>query len=272
MDSTWSIALIALGAAVGLMTLVWAVSLFKRDASIIDVFWGLGFVALGWVYYALTDASTPRGLLVVALVTLWGVRLSLHILWRNWGKGEDYRYREMRERAPRSFPLRSLLTVFWLQALLLWAISTPLLQAERSAAPVALTLLDGFGILLFGIGFIFEAGGDWQLARFKADPNNRGKVMDRGLWRFTRHPNYFGDAAVWWSFFLFAAATPGALWTIYSPMLMTVLLMRVSGVTLLEKTLRDTKPAYRDYAERTNAFIPWFPRRARAAEPDGHSD
>jgi steroid 5-alpha reductase family enzyme len=246
-------------------TLVWLLSLVKRDASIIDVFWGFGFAVLGFVYYVGAEGRSPRGYLVLGLVILWGLRLSAHILWRNWGRGEDYRYREMRERNPATFPVRSLLTVFWLQALLLWAISTPLYQAQRRPDPAWLTASDVLGLALVLVGLAFEAGGDVQLARFKRDPANRGQVMDRGLWRYTRHPNYFGDALLWWGFFCFAAATPGGWWTLYSPVLMTLLLMRVSGVTLLERRLQQTKPAYRDYAERTNAFFPWFPARGSSA-------
>ena len=258
----WPLPVIALGVALAMTTLVWLLSLAKRDASIIDVFWGLGFVLLGWVYFAAGDGQALRQPLVAGLVTLWGVRLSLHILWRNWGHGEDYRYREMREKNPGAFPLRSLLTVFWLQALLFWAISMPLYQVQRRSEPLGLTLLDLLALALFVLGFGFEAGGDWQLARFKRDPANRGRVMNQGLWRYTRHPNYFGDAVVWWSFFCFAAAT-GGWWALVSPVLMTVLLMRVSGVTLLEKKLEQTKPAYREYAESTNAFFPWWPRAPR---------
>ena len=261
--TAWPLPVMALGVALAMTTLLWLVSLAKRDASIIDVFWGMGFVLLGWVYFAAGDGQALRQPLVAGLVTVWGVRLSLHILWRNWGHGEDYRYREMREKNPKAFPLRSLLTVFWLQALLFWAISMPLYQVQRRSEPLALTPLDLVALALFLLGFMFEAGGDWQLARFKRDPANRGKVMNRGLWRYTRHPNYFGDAVVWWSFFCFAAATPGGWWTLFSPVLMTLLLMRVSGVTLLEKKLEQTKPAYREYAERTNAFFPWWPRGPR---------
>jgi steroid 5-alpha reductase family enzyme len=253
----------SLAAALGLMTLAWVISLAKKDASIIDIFWSLGFVMLAWLYLILAAGGTPRTSLVVALVTLWGVRLSAYILWRNWGKGEDYRYQEMRARNPKTFPWRSLVTVFWLQGALLWVISMPLLRAEVSQSPETLTWLDGLGGLVFAIGFFFEAVGDWQLARFKKDPANQGRVLDRGLWRYTRHPNYFGDSMVWWGLFLIAAATPGSLWTVYSPLLMTFLLMRVSGVALLEQRLRDVKPAYRDYVERTNAFFPWIPRRPR---------
>jgi len=170
--ASWPPLALALGAALAMTTLVWVASLVKRDASNLS----------------------PRAYLAVGLVTLWGLRLSFYILWRNWGQGEDYRYREMRERNPATFPVRSLLTVFWLQAVLLWAISAPLYQAQRRPDPVSLTPLDILGLALFLVGLAFEAGGDWQLARFKRDPGNKGKVMNRGLWRYTRHPNYFGDS------------------------------------------------------------------------------
>ncbi|MGD8700517.1 MAG: DUF1295 domain-containing protein [Gemmatimonadales bacterium] len=249
--------------ALGMMSVVWIISLVKRDAGIIDIFWGLGFVLLAWAYFLWSgEETTPRAYLVVALVSVWGTRLSLYILWRNWGKGEDYRYQAMRARNPKRFSWQSLVTVFWLQAVLMWAISMPLLRAEASSSPEALTWLDALGVLLFVIGFAFEAVGDWQLARFKSDPDNKGKVLDRGLWRYTRHPNYFGDALVWWGLFSIAAATPASLWTVYSPVLMTFLLMRVSGVSLLEQRLRDVKPEYRDYVERTSAFFPWLPKRS----------
>lgn len=256
-------ALTALAAVVVMMTVVWVFSVRKRDASIIDIFWGLGFVLAAWSYFWISEASTARKYLVIALVTLWGLRLSVYILWRNWGKGEDYRYQAMRAKDPRGFPLRSLYTVFWLQAILLWTISMPLLQAQLAATPTGLVWLDLLGLVFFVIGFVFEAGGDWQLARFKADLANRGKVLDRGFWRYTRHPNYFGDAMVWWGFFLLAAATPGSLWTIYSPIVMTLLLLRVSGVALLEKGLKESRPGYQDYVERTSAFFPWFPKPRR---------
>lgn len=254
---------IALVVTLALTTLLWLVSLAKRDAGIIDAFWGTGFVALAWLYHLASSGSGLRRPLVVGLVTLWGLRLSLHIIRRNRGHGEDYRYREMRERRPTTFPLWSLVFVFWLQGLLLWLIAMPLHQAQRTAEPLALTPLDWLATVLFAVGFGFEAIGDLQLQRFKHDPRNAGRVMDRGLWRYTRHPNYFGDAVVWWSFFCFAAATPGGAWTVVSPLLMTVLLMRVSGVTLLEQRLAQTKPAYRDYAARTSAFFPWFPADER---------
>jgi len=156
--AAWPLPVVGLVVVLAMTTLVWLASLVKRDASIIDVLWGLGFVVVGWVYFAAGDGQALRQPLVVGLVTLWGVRLSLHILWRNWGRGEDYRYREMREKNPEAFPLRSLLSVFWLQALLLWAIAMPLYQVQRRSEPLALTPLDVLALALYLLGFVFEAG------------------------------------------------------------------------------------------------------------------
>lgn len=259
--SAW---LVGLAGALVLVTLVWILSVFRRDASVIDIFWGSGFALLAWIYVLRAEAPTPRAYLVAGLVTLWGLRLGLHIAWRGRGKGEDYRYREMREAHGTSFVWRSLGTVFWLQGLLMALISAPLLQAALAGEPRGLGPVDGLAAAVFIFGFLFEAVGDLQLARFKDDPANRGRVMRTGLWRYTRHPNYFGDAVVWWGFFLFALATPGSLWTVYAPVLMTGLLLKVSGVALLEKKLSRTKPEYAEYAARTNAFVPWFPRGGRA--------
>ena len=244
----------------GLMTLLWLVSLALKNSSIVDIFWGTGFVITNWVYFALTPSGFPlRTWLIGILVTIWGLRLSLYILWRNWGKPEDFRYQVWREEAGRSWWWHSFFRVFVLQGLLMWIISTPLLAAQRGAAPGHLTLLDLLGVVVWGIGFFFESVGDLQLARFKADPANRGKVMDRGVWRLTRHPNYFGDSAQWWGYYLISASA-GGWWTIFSPVLMTLFLLRVSGVTLLEKTL-EKRPGYAAYIEQTSAFIPWFPRK-----------
>jgi steroid 5-alpha reductase family enzyme len=245
----------------GLMSAVWLVSLLLRDASIVDIFWGLGFVILAWAYYALTpDGYATRKLLLVALVTTWGLRLSLYILRRNWGKGEDYRYRRWREQAGDKWWWQSYFKVFLLQGLLLWIISAPLLAAQISSTPARLTVLDYLSLAVWGIGFFFEAVGDWQLSRFKANPANKGKLLTGGVWRYTRHPNYFGDAAQWWGYYLIALAAGGG-WTVFSPLLMTFLLVRVSGVRLLERALKESKPGYKEYAERTSAFVPWWPRK-----------
>lgn len=249
-----------LGIIFALFTTIWILSLLRRDASVVDAWWGIGFVVLSWAYAFISGAPTQRSWLVVALVIVWGLRLSLHIARRNRGHGEDPRYREMREKHGESFWWKSLFIVFWLQAIILWIVSLPLAKAIGAPTPTTLTALDILGLLTFLIGLTFEAVGDFQLARFKADPSNRSKVMDQGLWRYTRHPNYFGDATLWWGFFLFALATPGGWWTIISPLLMTTLLMKVSGVALLEQKLRETKPAYRYYERRTSAFFPWKPK------------
>jgi steroid 5-alpha reductase family enzyme len=251
----------------GLMTALWIASLLLRDSSIMDIFWGPGFVVANWVYFALTTNGFPaRKGLVSLLVTIWGLRLGAYILWRNWGKGEDFRYRRWREEAGRKWWWQSLFKVFLLQGLLMWIISAPLLAAQISPVPARLTTLDFVAVAVWAIGLFFEAVGDWQLARFKADPANKGRVLSSGVWRYTRHPNYFGDATQWWAYYLVAAAS-GGFWTIFSPAAMTVLLLRVSGVTLLEKSLKETKPGYREYVESTCAFIPWFPRRRRPRRP-----
>ncbi len=255
-----ALALEGLALAAAMFAALWVVGLVKRDASVVDPFWGTGCVALALFWYVRGGAETEGALVQLPAVALWGVRLSAYLLWRNWGTGEDFRYRAMRERAPRAFPWTSLLTVFLLQAGILWVVAMPILAVQSAAHPTARSPWDVLGLALFVVGFAFEAIGDAQMARFKADPENRGKVNDRGLWRYTRHPNYFGDAVVWWGLFLPALAS-GAWWTAIGPVLMTVLLMKVSGVALLEKTLAETKPAYRDYVRRTSAFVPMPPRR-----------
>lgn len=255
-----SLALSGLVAALALTSLVWLASLARRNASIIDIFWSLGFVLLAWLYRSQVPIESFRQTLVPVLVTIWGLRLALYILWRNWGQGEDYRYAAMRDKWGSRFPLASLGIVFWLQGLLFWLVGMPLLQIQVSRQPSGFSWLDLLGAALFAIGFFFEAVGDLQLARFKAEPDNRGKVMDRGLWRYTRHPNYFGDATLWWGFGCFALATPGSLWTLLGPVLMSFLIVKVSGVALLEKGLGTTKPKYREYVRRTSAFFPRPPR------------
>jgi steroid 5-alpha reductase family enzyme len=214
------------------------------------------FILAALVYASQVPSLTPRALLVLVLVSLWGLRLSIYITVRNWGHGEDRRYQAIRARNEPNFALKSLYLVFLLQALLAWIVSLPLHAAILRGGD--LTVLDYVGAGLWLIGFSFEAGGDWQLARFKADPANRGAVMDRGFWRYTRHPNYFGDFCQWWGFYVIALAA-GGWWSIIGPVLMSVLLMRVSGVTLLEKDIGERRPKYVEYVRRTNAFFPGLP-------------
>jgi steroid 5-alpha reductase family enzyme len=255
--------LVALAAVIGLMTLLWVVSLIMRNSSIVDPFWGTGFVIANWLYFALTPNGFPaRKWLIVILVTVWGLRLSIHLLRRNWGKGEDFRYRKWREDAGAKWWWKSYFRVFLLQGALLWFISAPLLAAQIRPTPSHLTVLDALGAIVWVIGFFFEALGDLQLTRFRSNADNKGKVLNTGVWRYTRHPNYFGDATQWWGYYLLAAAG-GGFWTILSPILMTGMLLRVSGVILLEKTRVTTKPGYKEYIENTSSFIPWFPRKAK---------
>lgn len=251
----------AAGIILGLMTLLWLLSLALKDASIVDIFWGAGFVITGWVYFSLTpDGFLPRRLLLMGIATLWGLRLSGYIARRNIGKGEDFRYRKWREEAGASWWWRSFFKVFLLQGVLMWLISAPLLAAQITPGRESFSALDWVGVLVWAIGFFFEAAGDAQLAAFKKDPANKGKLLTSGVWRYTRHPNYFGDAAQWWGFYLLALAN-GGWWTLFSPLLMTYFLRNVSGVTLLEKTLKNTKPGYEEYVHTTNAFFPWFPKK-----------
>jgi steroid 5-alpha reductase family enzyme len=255
-----SVILELLALILGLFVSLWTLSIWRRDASVVDPFWGAGFAIAAWFLLVRSGGETIRALLVPVLVTLWGVRLSLYLLWRNWGEVEDYRYREMRARNPRWFPLRSLATVFGLQAVILWFVSLVLYRPIAARGPAGITLLDVAGVCVFGVGLLFESVGDLQLARFRANPENRGRVLDSGLWRYTRHPNYFGDALVWWGLFLIGLSVPGGWWALGSPVLMTALLMKVSGVALLEVKLRETRPQYREYMARTSAFFPLPPR------------
>jgi len=249
-------------AVVLLMLAVWGLSVWRRDASIVDIFWGLGFAMIAIVSYQIGGGYEPRARLSAALTVVWGLRLGIYLAWRNWGAGEDYRYQAMRRNIGERFWLVSLVTVFGLQGVLMWVISWPIQIAQAIPQPAALGGFEFVGVALWMTGFAFESIGDWQLARFKSDPANRGRVMDRGLWRYTRHPNYFGDALLWWGLFLIALPVTHGGWTVISPMLMSTLLMRVSGVPLLERKLAKTRPEYADYVRRTSAFLPWPPKRA----------
>lgn len=247
-----------------IMGAAWLASLRLRDASIVDPVWGLAYVAAAWTVW-LWDASvtvTARTWLMLAMVTVWGLRLGGHLAARKRGEPEDYRYAAMRRRRPRTFAWWSLVMVFGLQGALIVVVSLPV-QAVVGASgdPPALGLLDWLGCAVWAVGLACETIGDEQLRRFKSDPANRSAVLDRGLWRYTRHPNYFGDCCVWWGIYLLAAAG-GAAWTIAGPLVMSVLLVRVSGVAMLESTIADRRPGYADYVRRTSAFVPLPPRRA----------
>lgn len=262
--ATVEIYLTGLAIILGLFTLVWIFSVPLRNVSIVDMFWGLGFVVACLTYYWFSETHHWRGILVLVLTAVWGIRLSLHIGIRNAGKVEDYRYTEFRKRyGEQNYWWFSFFQVFLLQGILLWLISAPLLLAQIPQANITFSFADGLAIVLWTTGFIFEAGGDYQLMQFRSNPSNKGKVLREGLWKYTRHPNYFGDALIWWSFATFGIAA-GHWWPLLSAGLMNLLLLKVSGVALLEKNLTRTKPEYEDYIKRTPAFFPWLPKSNNA--------
>ncbi|MEI7869575.1 MAG: DUF1295 domain-containing protein [Candidatus Methylumidiphilus sp.] len=236
----------------------WLVSLWKRDVSIVDSVWAVFFLAAATSYAIMLPFLGSRGMILLTLLGLWAVRLSIHITHRNWGHPEDSRYQTIRQNNEPNFAWKSLYLIFILQALLAWIISAPL--PVILASPIPLQWSDYLGIVLTLFGLGFESLADWQLTIFKAMPENKGKVMDTGLWRYTRHPNYFGEFCVWWGIFMLAIAS-GAWLTIISPIVMSFLLLKVSGVPMLEKDIIQRRPGYQDYAERTNAFFPGLPKR-----------
>ncbi len=253
---------VMLGAAVAIVVLMvgtWLVSLAWHDASIVDPVWPLGFVVVVWVSRAIADGLDARQWLLVALVSIWGLRLSGYLAWRKRGAPEDFRYQAMRRKYGARFPAVSLVTVFLLQGGLMWIVSLPAQLGQVRATP-DLGVLAALGTVLWLVGFGFETVGDAQLARFKTDPASAGQVMDRGLWRYTRHPNYFGDACVWWGIALVAAETGIGAVGLVGALVMNVLLARVSGVPMLERTMAKRRPGYPEYVRRTSGFFPRPPK------------
>ena len=257
-----STALLAAGIAiVMLMVVTWAASVAVKNASIVDLVWGLGFVVVAWTVHASVDGYAPRKWLLTLLTTIWGLRLCIYLTWRNHGKGEDFRYRAMRKHWGPKFWLISLGTVFALQGVLMFIVSLPVQLGQADATPRHLGVLAWLGVAVWLVGMFFETVGDVQLARFMGNPANAGKVMNQGLWRYTRHPNYFGDACVWWGIALAASETGTGAWGFIGAIVMTVLLRRVSGVTLLEKSLVKRREGYTEYVAQTSPFIPRPPKR-----------
>jgi len=245
--------------AIGLyMTALFLLALARRDNSVADIGWGPGFIVVALVGFFDRPGAAPRHVLVLVLVVVWGLRLALHVFLRNRKKGEDYRYTAWRARWGKWFVVRSYLQVFLLQGFFLLVISLPLLLILR-APDGRLGPLDMAGATVWLAGFVFEAVGDAQLARFKSRPENKGRIITTGLWRFTRHPNYFGEAVMWWGIFLIALSVPGGAFALASPLAITLLLRFVSGVPMLERKYRG-RLDFEDYARRTNAFFPWIPK------------
>ncbi len=241
------------------MSAWFVVAQLKRKNDLADIAWGLGFVLLSWASLLLSNEIYWRSLIVTLLVTVWGLRLAWHIYLRNRNKPEDFRYLEWRKQWGEWFLLRSYLQVFMLQGLFLFMILLPVLfiNHQPASAPTALDLL---GLSVWILGFFFEVVGDWQLAQFRKNKANKGKIIQTGLWRFTRHPNYFGEVTLWWGIFLYAAAVPGGFSTIVGPLTITLLILFVSGVPLLERKYAD-RADFQDYKRRTSIFLPLPPKQ-----------
>ncbi len=243
--------------SIGLFALAgWLISLARDNVTHVDSMWSLFLGMSAYTYALFFYELNPRTILVLILVTIWAIRLCGYLTWRNWNPHEDHRYAAIRKNNEPHFWFTSIYIIFGLQAVLAWVISMPLFGAIESKT--ALNGWDFLGALLFAAGFIWETVADWQLSAFKSKTNNKGKVLDTGLWHYSRHPNYFGEFCVWWGFYLIAFAG-GAWWTIAAPILMTLLLLKVSGVALLEKDIAERRPAYAEYIKRTNAFFPGSP-------------
>lgn len=254
---TWMMALLPI---LLLSVMAWLVCTVKRNVGLIDIFWSLFLLAAGIMHaFTATQLMWPSWVLLL-LLTAWSLRLAVHLALRNWNAVEDHRYQEIRERNQPGFIWKSFFYIFLLQAVLAWIVSLSL------AAGIAISPTNSIctivGALIAAGGFVFESIADWQLTQFKRDPANRGQVLQTRLWKYSRHPNYFGECCFWWGVFIMSFNFD-TWWTSVSPLLMTVLLMRVSGVTLLEKTIVERRPAYRDYIARTNAFFPGPPREAK---------
>ena len=242
-----------------IMFVTWLLSVAVKNASIVDIVWGLGFVAVAWTSFAVGNGDDTRRLVLALMVTVWGLRLATHLAVRNIGHGEDYRYRAMRKHWGPRFPIISLVTVFLLQGVLMWIVSLALQLGQVESSP-GFGPIGTMGVFVWVVGLAFEATGDQQLRKFKADPANQGKVLSTGLWRLSRHPNYFGDAVVWWGIAIVAAEAGVGVMGLIGAAVMTFLLVRVSGVALLEKSLKKRKPEYEDYIRRTSAFFPRPPK------------
>ena len=247
-----------------LLTLLWFQSTRMKDASIIDIFWGPACATPALLTFFRTDGADPRALILTALVSLWAARLGLYLARRNLGHGEDYRYQKMRARAgsDAAFARGSLPNIFWLQGVIAWFVSLPAQLGQFGDDGFG--LFAAIGVLVFAIGLGFETIGDMQLRAFKANPANKGKLMTSGLWALTRHPNYFGDAAVWVGLTFIALESPYGLWTVASPAVMAFFLVKISGKALTERFMEKKYPEYADYKRRVSGFFPLPPRNGAA--------
>ena len=252
--------LIAAITIAAVMVTTWIISLIIKNASIVDIVWGAGFAVTSWVLAATVDGNSGRQILLAVMVGLWGMRLALYLAKRNIGHGEDWRYKAMRKKKGKNFGVISLVTVFGLQGVLMWTVSLPVILGTADDSP-GVGPIAVMGIMLWLVGLTFEAVGDYQLAKFKKDPSNATKVMDKGLWSLTRHPNYFGDALLWWGIGIVGAETGSGIFGLVGPLVMTFFLLKVSGVPMLERSLSRRREGYADYVAKTSGFIPRPPKK-----------
>ncbi len=261
MDILLNLFFVNLLAAAGLMSAGWIYRLIKNNVTIADSLWGLGFILIAWLTFFRADGFLGRKIMITVLVTLWGLRLFIHLSLRNRGKGEDPRYGQWRKKYGDSFWLVSLFKVFLVQALFQWCIALGIQYGQLSGTPAHFTLLDFTGLIMWITGFVIESSADMQLKQFLADPSNKGKIMNRKLWKYSRHPNYFGESLMWWGLFIIVLSTPWGFWTIVSPLLITYTLLKLTGVTLMEETQFAGNMEYQQYIKQTSSFVPWFPKK-----------
>lgn len=242
------------------MTMFWVLSLVRKDAGVVDVGWGLGFILVSFTTMFFNVSFVLRSFLVMAIVALWGLRLAIYLYLRNHGRSEDWRYAQWRDKWGSSFLWRSYFDVFLIQGVLMLLISIPIIFVHYRALAESLMWADLFGAVIWFVGFVIETLADYQLMLFRSRNSNTGKIMMSGLWRYSRHPNYFGEAVQWWGLFVIALALPGGIFTLVGPLTITILLVKVSGVALLEKRYKG-RSDYAQYKRVTSSFIPWFPKK-----------
>ena len=241
------------------MTFVFFIAQLLEDNSIVDIAWGLGFVFVALYTLGSTGTFFPRQILITLLVLLWGVRLAVYILSRKKGRGEDFRYKNLRKKWKKNAALKSYISIYLLQSVLMLVVALPIIFVNHYYGYLGenLTYLDNVGITVWSFGFVFEVIADFQLGRFRKDAKNKGKIMTKGLWKYSRHPNYFGETVMWWGIFIVAVASPHGFFTLVSPLLITNMLLFFSGIPLLEKKYKNHK-VFQEYAKKTPIFVPNF--------------
>lgn len=262
-DPLWPLLLTNLTAVVAVLLLLWLVSIIIDDVSMIDAFWGLGFVLIAWISYAVGEGDGARNQLIAWLVTIWGVRLALHLFIRWLRVGPDHRYVAMLSNTKINRHLYALTHVFLLQAVLILIVALPVQMGATAVEEASTGPLHYAGVTLWAFGFLFETVGDYQLHRFRSNPENYDLTLRTGLWRYTRHPNYFGDLCVWWGIYLLVADTGVGIYAFIGPLLLTIMLFKWSGVRVVENRLNKSRADYASYAANTSALIPWPPKKTK---------